>query len=111
MAPVLAQLAPGTQAGTSISNTATATYEDDDGNSFDASSNTVTVTVAEVAGIEITASGTTNNDDNNDGNLNNGDTVDFDFTVTNVGNDPTRFRIPTPPPFQEQELVTLAPLR
>jgi hypothetical protein len=43
-----------TAGGTSISNTASATYTDGAGNSYDASSNTVTVTVANVAGLAIT---------------------------------------------------------
>lgn len=58
VAPVLAE---GTSAGTSISNTATATYEDPNnpGTTINTTSNTVVVTVAEVAGITVTGAGTT----------------------------------------------------
>lgn len=53
IAPVLAD---GTTAGTTISNTATATYEDPNvpNTPINSTSNTVTVTVAEVAGITVT---------------------------------------------------------
>ncbi len=86
-------LAAGTVAGTSISNTATATYEDPNapGTTIDATSNTVVVTVAEVAGVTVTAAGIT---DVNGGSIGVGDVLNYDYTVTNVGNDPTRFRIP-----------------
>ena len=48
--------ADGTAAGTSIDNTATATYDnpDDPTKPFNATSNTVKVTVTEVAGITVT---------------------------------------------------------
>ncbi|MEH1938021.1 MAG: hypothetical protein V7L14_30825 [Nostoc sp.] len=90
VAPVLAD---GTTAGTSISNTATATYEDPNapGTTINATSNTVTVTVAEVAGITVTASGVT---DANGGNVAVGDLLVYAYTLTNVGNDPTKFHIP-----------------
>ena len=65
VSPVLAQTAPttttttytpGTTAGTQIRNQATATYEDPNaaGVSINATSNTVILTVAEVAGITNT---------------------------------------------------------
>ncbi len=88
--PVLAQ----TAAGTLINNQATGTYEDpaNPGVLINAISNTVTVTVAEVAGITVTAGGVT---DTTPGTpVLPGDVLRFDFIVTNVGNDPTRFRIP-----------------
>ncbi len=90
LAPVLAE---GTTAGTSISNTATATYEDPNnpGTTINATSNTVTVTVAEVAGITVSASGVT---DNNGGTAGVNDLLTYNYTLTNVGNDPTRFHIP-----------------
>jgi hypothetical protein len=84
LAPVLAD---GTTAGTSISNTATATYEDPNspGTTINATSNTVVVTVAEVAGITVTGSGVT---DNNGGTVGVGDLLTYTYTLTNVGNDP-----------------------
>lgn len=89
-APVLAV---GTAAGTSINNTATGTYQDpnDPNTTINTTSNTVTIKVAEVAGITIT--GTAINDVNG-GSIQAADVVNYDFTVTNVGNDPTRFFIP-----------------
>lgn len=55
-------LAEGTAAGTPISNTATATYNDGNGNSFDATSNTVVIRVAEIAGLTAVASPVTDVD-------------------------------------------------
>jgi hypothetical protein len=91
IAPVLAE---GTTAGQSISNTATATYEDPNnpGTTINSTSNTVTVTVAEVAGITVTASGIT--DSTSATPISVGDTLYYNYTVTNVGNDPTKFRVP-----------------
>ncbi|MEA5602051.1 hypothetical protein [Nostoc sp. UHCC 0252] len=92
IAPVLAE---GTTAGISISNTATATYEDPNapGSPINSTSNTVTVTVAEVAGITVTGSGITNQTTPG-GSTNPGDTLVYTYTVTNVGNDLTKFQIP-----------------
>jgi hypothetical protein len=57
-AALLAWGAPATLAqtagGTPISNTASASYSDSGGNTYDTTSNTVTVTVANVAGLAIT---------------------------------------------------------
>jgi hypothetical protein len=91
ISPVLAE---GTVAGESISNTATATYEDplDPGTKINATSNTVVVTVAEVAGITVTASGVTDSTPATPVSV--GDKINYTYTVTNVGNDPTKFRIP-----------------
>lgn len=100
IAPVMAD---GTAAGQSISNTATATYEDpkNPNTTINATSNTVVVTVAEVAGITIAASGITFKTDTDgqggstpDGKINIGDTLYYTYTIKNVGNDPTKFRIP-----------------
>ena len=90
VAPVLAE---GTTAGQSISNTATATYEDPNspGTTINTTSNTVVVTVAEVAGITVSASGV---EDQNGGTVGVGDLLIYTYTLTNVGNDPTQFRIP-----------------
>jgi hypothetical protein len=82
--PVMAQSTAG---GTVISNTATATYSDGT-NSYSATSNTVTVTVANVSGLTITPDG------QNDPAVVPGETgVDFSFTVNNTGNfaDQVRF--------------------
>ncbi|MBD2248301.1 hypothetical protein [Nostoc sp. FACHB-888] len=88
VAPVLAE---GTKAGEVISNTATATYEDGNGQTLNATSNTVTVTVAEVAGITITGNSFV---DENQGTVVSGDQLFYNFRVNNVGNDPTKFHIP-----------------
>lgn len=106
---VLAQVAgSGTAAGTSISNTATATYQDpnnpDPNARLNAISNTVTVQVAEVSGITITGNGIAEAPNavnpvptQNNGTIDTGDIVYFNYTITNVGNDPTRFFIPGAP--------------
>lgn len=89
--------AEGTTGGTAISNTATATYVDanNPNTPINSTSNTVVVQVAEVAGITVTASGTSlRTDAGTIGQANAGDVVNFIYTVTNVGNDPTKFRIP-----------------
>src|SRR5438270_557775 len=84
-APALAQTTSG---GTQIQNRASATYSDGS-NSYSVVSNTVTVTVANVAGLAITpdggsiptvVAGQTN--------------VDFTFTVTNTSNFATQVRFP-----------------
>lgn len=103
IAPVLAE---GTAANQEIDNTATATYEDEEGNTINATSNTVTVTVAEVAGITVVGAGpefkdgsqpNVVGDANGDGNFNARDEFYFIYDVTNVGNDPTKFQIPDQP--------------
>ncbi|MEH2350464.1 MAG: hypothetical protein V7K55_21170 [Nostoc sp.] len=90
-------LADGTTAGTSISNTATATYEDPNspGTTINATSNTVVVTVAEVAGITVTASGVTDATTSpTNTTVQVGDLLIYTYTLTNVGNDPSKFHIP-----------------
>ncbi|MET0646148.1 MAG: hypothetical protein ABW208_05965 [Pyrinomonadaceae bacterium] len=84
-APALGQATTG---GTQINNQASATYSDGT-NNYSVISNTVTVTVANVAGLTITPDG---------GSVPTvvaGQTsVDFTFTVTNSGNFPTQVRFP-----------------
>jgi hypothetical protein len=94
IAPVLAE---GTAAGQPISNTATATYEDPNnpGTTINATSNTVIVTVAEVAGITVTGSGVTDTISSpTNTTVQVGDLLIYTYTLTNVGNDPTKFHIP-----------------
>ncbi|MGB3298200.1 MAG: hypothetical protein WBA76_08010, partial [Phormidesmis sp.] len=89
---VSAVLAEGTAAGTDISNTATATYTDGDpANSFTATSNTVTIKVAEIAGLTAVARPVI---DGNLGAIEAGDSLTFIFDVTNVGNAPTDVFVP-----------------
>lgn len=90
--PLLPAFAAGTAAGQQISNTATATYSETNGGpTIDATSNTVTVTVAEVAGVTAVPAGFTDLDG---GAVEAGDTLEFVFDVTNVGNAATDLFIP-----------------
>ena len=83
VAPAQAQ----TTGGTVISNQASATYSDGGGNNFSSVSNTVTVTVANVAGLAITP------DAGSNPSVVPGQTsVDFSFTVTNTSNFATQVR-------------------
>jgi hypothetical protein len=81
--PAMAQQTPG---GTVITNTATATYSDGT-STYDTKSLPVTVTVANVSGLKITPDGQL------DSSVVAGQTVNFVFTVTNLGNfdDQVRF--------------------
>ena len=88
---ISAVVAAGTPAGTPINNTATGTYNDGSGNTIDAVSNTVTITVAEVAGLTVSSSGF---NDTNGGSIVGGDTLTYDFQVTNTGNAPTYIFVP-----------------
>jgi uncharacterized repeat protein (TIGR01451 family) len=102
--PLLA--APAT--GMTIDNQATGTFADLDDTSAGTQnvvSNTVTVTIGEVAGITVTA-GTPSeapasvaNPGTAQGNgvINPGDIVYFDYIITNAGNDATQFFIPDSP--------------
>src|SRR5688572_2361764 len=84
-------LAQQTAADTVISNTATATYSDGT-DSYDTSSNTVTVTVSKVSGLTIVPDVTNGT---SDPTVVPGQTgVMFSFTVTNTGNftDNVRFK-------------------
>jgi hypothetical protein len=88
-------LADGTAAGTTINNTATAEYNYVNNLGVNvlnkATSNTVTITVAETAGITVNSQGMT---DTTGGTVVPNDLLYYDFLITNVGNDPTRFFIP-----------------
>jgi hypothetical protein len=89
---VSAVLADGTAAGTNISNTATATYTDGNpANVFNATSNTVVIKVAEIAGLTAVASPVLDADG---GAIEAGDDLTFIFNVTNVGNAPTDVFVP-----------------
>lgn len=102
VSPVLAQTTPtttttytpGTTAGTQIRNQATATYEDPNaaGVSINATSNTVILTVAEVAGITNTPAGITDTSPSTP--VITGDVLNYDYLITNVGNDATKIFIP-----------------
>jgi hypothetical protein len=92
--PLLPVLAAGTAAATGISNTATATYKDDAGTDFNATSNTVDIKVAPIAGVTVKAGGIT---DVNGGALEVSDQAIYKFDVTNVGNTPEDIFIPGTP--------------
>ena len=97
-------LAQSTPPNTPITNTAVGTFEGaTSGTTGTVTSNTVTLTVFEVAGLTAVPSGTPQEAPFAVANagafqgvagINTGDVVYFDFTVTNVGNDPTGFFIP-----------------
>ncbi len=77
-------------AGDPITNQATGSFVDSaNGGSTNIESNIVSVIVAEVAGITITAASTPN--------AIVGATTNFDFKIQNVGNDPTKFFLPQAP--------------
>ena len=86
---LLPVVAAPTTADTTIDNQATGTFADLDDTSTGTQnvvSNTVSVTVAEVAGITITNGAVPS--------VANGVVSNFDFTITNSGNDPTKFFVP-----------------
>ncbi len=85
-----AVLAEGTAAGTDINNTATATYSDGT-DSFEATSNTVSIRVAEIAGLTVVARPVLDADG---GAIESGDDLTYIFDVTNVGNAPTDVFVP-----------------
>ncbi len=95
-------LAAGTTAGETISNTATAEYDNpgDPNTPFTTKSNTVIITVAKVAGITNVPAGFKNLGDPGNSNSGAGGTVltnhkvEFLFNVTNTGNDATNIFIP-----------------
>ena len=89
-----AQVTPLTAAATPISNTATGRYEDPNnpGVPINTTSNTVTATVAEVAGVTNDDSGLV---DLNLGSITTNDAINATFVITNTGNDVTAFHIPS----------------
>lgn len=95
-------------AGTVIENQATGSYENDNTETQTTQlieSDKVTLTVAEVAGINVISAGvseaatTVTNAGiyQGDGTINVGDIAYYDYRITNVGNDPTQFFIPDSP--------------
>lgn len=105
--PVLPVLAASPTPGTVIDNQATGSFIDSaDSTTKQIESNVVQVTVAEVAGITVAASSVPTEAPSGvsgagvyqgNGAINTGDVVYFDFTLTNVGNDPTQFFLPGAP--------------
>ena len=104
---MLPALADGTAAGTTIDNTAYGSFESpaDPGTAIQVQSNTVTLTIAEVAGIDVTAGTATEAPGNvtnagpsqGDGVISAEDVVYFTYRITNIGNDQTQFFIPDLP--------------
>jgi len=104
---MLPALAAGTPAGLTIDNTAHGSFENpnDLGNEIEVDSNTVTLTVSEVAGIDVTGTGATEapfgvanaGSGQGDGAISSNDVVYFTYTISNIGNDPTQFFIPSAP--------------
>ncbi|EGJ33271.1 MULTISPECIES: hypothetical protein [Moorena] len=85
--------ADGTTAGVQIINQSEATYEDPNNPEVEinATSNTVIVKVAEVAGLLVQPDGV---NDVNLGSIATGDILQFDFVITNIGNEETNIVIP-----------------
>ncbi|NJM45197.1 MAG: hypothetical protein HC860_02755 [Alkalinema sp. RU_4_3] len=86
VAPAIAE---GIKAGEVITNKATATYDDGTTN-YNATSNTVEIKVAEVAGINVAVGAPTVP------SVVAGGESEVTFTITNTGNDATQFVIPMP---------------
>lgn len=101
--------ADGSPAGTIIRNQATASFDNanrpNSGSPSIVTSNEVTVTVSEIAGITLSAIGATEapsgvseaGPEQDNGNINGSDVLYFDYVITNVGNDPSQFFIPGSP--------------
>jgi hypothetical protein len=87
-------LAEGTAAGEQITNQATATYSDPSGGQSTTTSNIVVVEVAEIAGITVTGYDI-ENVSTPGGTPQPGEQVAFYFRITNVGNDATKFSLPS----------------
>lgn len=105
----LPAFAIGTSAGTDLVNSATATYDDQDNNSYDVTSNQVTVTVGKIAGITNVPTGFTDNTTAPDNTtILPGDSVSFDFEVTNTGNDISDIFIPSASNIEVENLIITA---
>lgn len=106
-AGIMPALAAGTPAGTTINNTAYGSFENPaaPGTPIPIDSNTVTLTIAEVAGIDVAAGTATEapsgvssaGPGQGDGVISAEDVVYFTFRITNIGNDQTQFFIPDVP--------------
>jgi len=104
---ILPATAAGTPAGTTIDNTAFGSFENptNPGPATTVNSNTVTITVAEIAGIAVTPQGAVeapagsleDGPGQNDGTFNAGDILYFTYRITNIGNDETQFFVPDSP--------------
>ena len=91
----LPAFAAGTTAGTGLVNRATATYDDQNNNPYETTSNAVTVTVGKIAGItNVPIDFTDNTSSPTNTTILPGDEVSFDFEITNTGNDATDIFIP-----------------
>ncbi|ANV84858.1 hypothetical protein AWQ21_10995 [Picosynechococcus sp. PCC 7003] len=86
-------LAVGTAAGTTINNTATATYEDPAGNTQTTESNTVSVTVAPIAGLTNVPAEFIDDDGEA---AEDGDVLRYIFKITNIGNTDAGLILPAP---------------
>ncbi len=77
-------------AGTVITNFSTATFEDPLTQTTTAvTSNIATITIAEIAGVTVVGTGVDAN-----ASIDPNDIIYFNFTINNIGNDPTQFFIP-----------------
>jgi uncharacterized repeat protein (TIGR01451 family) len=104
---MLPTFAAGTPAGTTINNTAYGSFENpsNPGTVIDVDSNTVTLTVSEVAGIDVTAgtateapSGVANaGPGQGDNVISAEDVVYLTYRIANIGNDQTQFFLPGAP--------------
>ncbi|NJM98780.1 MAG: DUF11 domain-containing protein [Phormidesmis sp. RL_2_1] len=104
---MLPAVAGGTPAGTTINNTAYGSFENpaNAGTAIPIQSNTVTLTISEVAGISVSNQGvaeapsgvTGAGPAQGDSVIGSDDVVYFTFRITNIGNDQTQFFIPAAP--------------